>query len=207
MTTRLYIVRHGESQWNVLKKIQGSSNIDLSDDGIKQAYMLAKRLKNEKIDEIYSSDLNRAFNTAEIIANGRNLAVKKSKYLREMDFGDWEGHTSVELEKLYGDNYRSWKINPQATIIDNGETLNEVQKRALNFVNKIIIDNNGDNILLVSHGTTIKSIILGLLNINLSFYPRLKQDNTAINIIDIKDNGLPVLILFNDTCHLRSVVD
>lgn len=203
MSTRLYIVRHGQSKWNLESKIQGSTDIELSEEGIKQAYSLAKRLKYEKIDIIYSSNLSRAYKTAEIIAKEFNIKVNILHELREITFGVWEGLTNIEIENLYKEKYHTWKTDPTKVVIENAETLKQLQDRILKGIYPLIEKNKDKNILIISHGTSIKALILGLLGIDLSFYPKIKQDNTAVNIIDIKDDGKPVLILLNDTCHLR----
>lgn len=204
MTTRLYIVRHGQSFWNMNNRVQGIRDTELTDLGIQQAKLLAERLKNEKIECIYSSDLTRAYKTAEIIAKKFCLDVHKIPELREISFGVWEGLTVDEISSLYQETYRIWKSNPEKAIIEGAETLKEVQNRILRGTYNLIEKNKGKNILLVSHGTSIKVLILGLLGIDLSFYPKIRLDNTCLNIIDIKDDGKIVLILLNDTCHLRS---
>ncbi|KHO62459.1 phosphoglycerate mutase [Thermoanaerobacter sp. YS13] len=203
MTTRLYIARHGQSEWNLHNKMQGVQDIDLTPTGLKQAELLASRLKNEKIDCIYSSDLKRAYITAQIIAKEFGLKVQKIPELREMSFGIWEGLTSEEINELYKEIYTLWKTNPVKANIEKGETLEEVQKRMLKKTLEIVKENDGKNILIVSHGTSIKALILGLLGIDLSFYPRFRLDNTSLNIVDVKEDGKTVLVLFNDTCHLR----
>ncbi|MDK2815126.1 MAG: phosphoserine phosphatase [Thermoanaerobacter sp.] len=203
MTTRLYIVRHGQSEWNLHNKMQGIQDIDLTPTGLKQAKLLASRLKNEKIDCIYSSDLKRAYITAQIIAKEFGLEVHKVSELREMSFGIWEGLTAEEINELYKEIYTLWKTNPIKANIEKGETLEEVQKRMLKKTWEIVKENDGKNILIVSHGTSIKALILGLLGIELSFYPKFRLDNASLNIIDVKEDGKTVLVLFNDTCHLR----
>ncbi|MDP9752097.1 histidine phosphatase family protein [Thermoanaerobacter pentosaceus] len=202
MTTRLYIVRHGQSEWNLHNKMQGIQDIDLTPTGLKQAELLASRLKNEKIDCIYSSDLKRAYITAQIIAKELGLEVHKVSELREMSFGIWEGLTAEEINELYKEIYTLWKTNPIKANIEKGETLEEVQKRMLKKTWEIVKENDGKNILIVSHGTSIKALILGLLGIELSFYPKFRLDNASLNIIDVKEDGKTVLVLFNDACHL-----
>lgn len=204
MTTRLYIVRHGQSFWNINNRIQGIRDTELTKTGIKQAQLLAERLKGENIDCVYSSDLTRAYDTAKIIAEKFNLSVCKIPELKEISFGIWEGLTSEEVNSLYHETYSLWKTNPEKVIIEGAETLKEVQNRILSGTYKLIEQNKDKNILLVSHGTSIKALILGLLGIDLSFYTKIKLDNTCLNIIDIKDDGKIILVLLNDTCHLRS---
>lgn len=203
MATRLYIVRHGQTFWNMNNRVQGINDTELTDLGIRQAQLLAERLKDEKIDCIYSSDLTRAYKTAEIIAKKFDLDVSKIPELREIAFGVWEGLTVDEINSLYQETYKLWRTNPEKAIIEGAESLKEVQSRILRGTYNLIEQNKGKNILLVSHGTSIKVLILGLLGIDLSFYPKIRLDNTCLNIVDIKDDGKTVLVLLNDTCHLR----
>ncbi|MGB9779388.1 MAG: histidine phosphatase family protein [Caldanaerobacter sp.] len=203
MVTRLYIARHGQSKWNLENRMQGMKDIELSELGIKQADLLAKRLEEENIEIIYSSDLKRAYMTAEIIAERIKIPFYKEKEFREMSFGVWEGLTAEEIEKNYTGLYSLWKKDPVQVFIEKGETLKQVQSRMLKKTWEIVEKNRGKNILIVSHGTSIKALILGLLDIDLSFYPSFRMDNASLNIVDIKENKKAVLVLYNDTCHLR----
>ncbi|HSH35133.1 histidine phosphatase family protein [Schnuerera sp.] len=202
---RIYLVRHGESEWNLLKKIQGQQDISLTANGIKQANLIGNRLINEKIDKIYSSDLIRAYKTAEIIGNKLNLDVIQMVEFREIHFGIWEGISNEEIEEKHKDNQILWRKEPEKLEIEGAETLKELQKRALSGINKII-DNeeneNIDNILIVSHSATLKAIILGLLGINLTNFKNLTINNVSLSIIEIREYNR-VLKLFNDTCHIK----
>lgn len=202
MVTRLYIARHGQSKWNLESRMQGMKDIELTQLGLEQAELLAKRLKGENIDCIYSSDLKRAYTTAEIISKEINAPIVKIEEFREMSFGVWEGLTAKEIEENYQELYDLWKTDPRYVLIENAETLEEVQKRMLTKTKEIVEENWGKNILIVSHGTSIKALILGLLEIDLSFYPSFRMDNASLSIIDIKENKKAVLVLYNDTCHL-----
>lgn len=201
---RLYIVRHGETVWNTLKKTQGMLDSALTQKGIKQANKLANRLLDEEIDYIYASDLSRAYDTAKIIAKKLNLEVKTDKNLREMNYGDWQGLTKEELEKKYPEKLTIWRSKPHTITIDGAESLIQVQERTLEVVNRLKKIHKNKNVLLVSHGSSIKSLILGILGVDLSHYRKLAQDNTAINIIEFRDYT-PVITLLNDINHLREV--
>ncbi|RBP45595.1 histidine phosphatase family protein [Garciella nitratireducens] len=202
--SRLYLIRHGETIWNRERKTQGIKNVSLSETGKLQAKYLAKRLKKENIDFIYSSDLSRAYKTAEIVGNHIGKSVQILPEIREMNFGDWEGLTLNEIDKKFHDIYNQWNHTPHLAKIPGGETLIQVQERAIKVVNRIIKKNPNKNIVMISHGTTIKTIIFYLLDIDLSYYKKIKQDNTAINIIDFKKE-YNVLVKLNDTCHLLNL--
>jgi len=203
---KLFLVRHGESEWNILNKVQGQSNTNLTDKGREQARMTAKRLLDYKIDLIFSSDLNRAFETAKIIGDLLDLKVNTFKELREIKFGVWEGLTREEIINKYEKEHIIWMTEPHKLNLPEAEKLIDLQERLLKTVNNIIKNNKDKNILIVSHGAAIKSLILGILGIDISFYNKFTISNASLSIIDYRDYS-PVLRLFNDTNHLREVKD
>lgn len=199
---KLYLVRHGESEWNSLKKIQGQQDVYLTQTGKKQAEKIANRLVSEKIDIIYSSDLKRANETANIIGKKLNLQVKSSEAFREIKFGPWEGLNIEELTKKNSEEHFIWLNEPHNFKINGAETLYEVQKRAMNKIDSILTSNPDENILVVSHGATIKTIILGYAGMDLKYYNRMTIGNTSLSIIEFRDRN-NVIKLLNDTCHLE----
>lgn len=200
---KIYLIRHGESQWNTIKKIQGQKDIPLTKKGLNQAHLIGNRLISENIDKIYSSDLKRAYITAKIIGNKIGLEATAMKEFREMNFGVWEGMTNKEiLEKSYNE-MEIWRKNPEKLNLEKAESLEMVQERAMNGINKIINENKEkNNILVVSHGATIKTIILGLLNIDLTHFKNLTINNVGLTIIEFREYN-PVIKILNDTCHLK----
>lgn len=200
--TRLYLVRHGETQWNLESRTQGSKDISLTEKGLWQANRLAERFMGEKIESIYSSDLKRAYNTAKAIGDRLGIEVKVSLNFREMNFGCWEGKNIECIKEEFKDIYSLWMSNPRKAVIPGGEELIGVQQRALKAVNKIMENGAGGNVVLVSHGITIKTLIFGLLDIDLMYLKKIRIDNGSISIIDFRDQG-NVLVTLNDTCHLK----
>ena len=199
---KIFLVRHGESKWNVLKKIQGQQDILLTDRGIKEANLIGDRLIDEKIDEIYSSDLKRAYDTATIIGKKLGLKVTPMKDLREINFGIWEGISNDKLCTEYYDELCLWRKEPEKLRIEGAESLKELQLRTMAAVNKIINDGVGDNILIVSHSATLKTIILGLLNMDLGYFKNLTLNNVSLTIIENRDYNKVIKVL-NDTCHVK----
>ncbi|TCO79790.1 histidine phosphatase family protein [Marinisporobacter balticus] len=202
--TRLYIIRHGQTKWNIESRAQGSKNIELTKKGRDQANLLAERMKKYKIDCIYSSDLDRAHETAVMIGKKKNLQVNTINELREMCFGEWEGLTNEKIIEDYKEHYTVWRNKPHEADIPGGEKLLAVQKRGLKAIHEIIKKNKNKNILIVSHGITIKTILLGIMDMDLSNLYKIRQDNTCMNIIEYKDYG-PVLVSLNDTAHLENI--
>lgn len=199
-----YIVRHGETQWNIQGKTQGHGDSNLTEKGIDQARRLAKHLDKYPIDYIYSSDLGRATQTAKIIGSEFNKDVVYTEELREMSFGKWEGLTIQEIQQGYGDVYKTWRNEPHKAEIPNGEKLELLKERLLNCIEDINKKHKNSHIVLVSHSMSVRIMILSLIGSDLSNIYRIKQDNTALNIVEIRDYG-PVVVKINDTSHLDGI--
>lgn len=202
---RLYLVRHGQTLWNLEGKTQGNKDSDLTLLGIKQAKKLGEYFRDIELDEIYCSPLERSYLTARIIACIKDLDCKLDNRLVEMNFGEWEGLTLSEIKNNYPKSFRTWMEEPHLANIPSGETIETAQKRIVDFVNSKIIESNKNTTLVVSHGTLIRLLLLDVLSMDLKHYFKLKQSNASINLIEFRHYG-PVLIKYNDTCHMNVVI-
>ncbi len=201
--TRLYLVRHGETEWNKSLKYQGHRDIPLSEEGRAQAGKIALRLSTEKFNAVYASDLSRAMQTAQIISAFHGLEVKALPELRETNFGLWEGLTYSEIDQQFHDVMKGWRSNPRDTKIPEGESLGEVADRCWAGLNKIIDENPGGNVLVVAHGGIIRIAVATVLGMNLNEYWKIKQDNVSLNIIEFYSKDRAIVCLLNDTNHLN----
>ncbi len=173
----IYIVRHGQTHSNIDGIIQGQSvDASLNETGIEQAKHVASLLKFEPIDLIISSDLLRAFQTAQIISNELHLKIEKDERLREMSFGSWEGKTFSEISntpegRLWEEHSSEWKM-------EGAETLKNVQQR---FITSVVdhARRSGD-ILIVSHGAAISAFLLYVKNLSLDLVKNNFPANGAI---------------------------
>lgn len=155
----LYLVRHGQTDWNIKKLIQGHKDIPLNETGRHQAFKIWHELKEINFDSIYSSDLKRASQTAEIIARKRNLKVTLSEELRERDFGVFVGKTFVgekNLMKLIEKLERSVEIDSR---IENDKNL---LKRLIGNLRNIVKNNKNKTVLVVTHAGTIRALLVHL---------------------------------------------
>jgi broad specificity phosphatase PhoE len=134
---RLYVVRHGMTDWNAAGRIQGHAQSQLTDIGRKQAEAIGARLASEPISRIYASDLGRAMDTAQAIARYHGLPVQAEPRVRESDYGAWEGHTMAELRSLYPETVEGWLTEPVTVAPTGGETLEEVAARVGAFVDEL----------------------------------------------------------------------
>lgn len=142
----ILFARHGQTEWNVLGRIQGLADIELNRKGIEQAEEISRILKNEKIDLIISSPLKRAKQTAEIISKDRNIPIIYDEGIIERDFGEFEGVNKTEYKF---ENFWSYKENRE---YEKAENIRKFFKRVYNFLDKIQEEYFGKNILIVSHG-------------------------------------------------------
>lgn len=204
MGCRIYLVRHGETSWNVKLKFQGHTDVPLAQRGIEQANFLARRLNKMKFAAIYSSDLKRAMETAEILAMPHGITVQSVPKLREANFGRWEGMNFKEIREEYAITLQQWWDNPKKTAAPGGETLEEMALRVNGAVREIAGRHMDEQeVVIVAHGGPIRAVICNLLGMDLNYYRRLQTENTSLNIINFSslDNGH--LVLFNDCRHLE----
>lgn len=203
MSCRIYMVRHGETDWNATSRLQGHSNVPLSEQGRRQAELLGRRLAALKFDAFYASDLVRAYETARIIAlHHNNQDINTMPELRELNFGRWEGLSINEIQGQYPEEIKQWWETPLLTRIPGGESLDEVVKRTVTAVKKIVESHGDGNVVLVSHGGVIRSVVGTVLGMDMNKYWRLRQDNACLSIIDFPAWDKGILMLFNDRSHL-----
>ncbi|MFQ9288076.1 MAG: histidine phosphatase family protein [Intestinibacter bartlettii] len=201
MTNTIYIVRHGQTEWNLLGKTQGHGNSDLTPKGIEQAELLADSMTKYPIDYIYSSDLGRAYQTAEIIGNKLNIEVERTEALREMNFGTWEGRIIKDIIEEDPELYKMWRNEPHLAKIPQGETLSQIKERTDAFIKEINEKYDGKHIVLVTHSLCARIMLLSFLDSDVKNIYRINQANTALNIIELRDYG-PVVMKMNDTTHI-----
>lgn len=203
MGCRIFFVRHGETKWNETFRLQGQTDIPLSATGVEQAWAISKRLESLQFAGIFSSHLTRAKETAAIIAKPHGLTVKELPDLQELNFGDWEGLTVEELKKNHTELAKTWWENPLGTRIPGGETLAELAERATRSTMNIIEKYPQEQVVVVAHGGTIRSVVGSMLGLDLNQYWRLRQDNASLTVVEFHgwDNG--ILMLYNDCSHLN----
>lgn len=197
---KLTLVRHGETLWNKEKKIQGSTDIALSDSGIEQAEKLSLSMKDEDLDAIVTSPLKRAHDTARTIGKYHHLTIKVENDLRELNAGEFEGLTYADLLPKYPDFLSQWRIDHAAVVMPKGESLQEVQDRVWPVIKRIT--ETSHNALVVSHSFVIITILCKMQNLNLSHSTNMRISVASKTCLEV-ENGFTKLTLFNDTGHLK----
>lgn len=189
MTTRVLLIRHGETDWNAAGRWQGHAPVPLNEEGLTQSAALGRYLAQNGfgIDVIYSSDLRRAMQTAEAVATPLELPIRQDGRLREVDLGDWQGLTRSEAQSWDSERYSifsaDWYNNPTP----GGETRNDLKLRARAAFDDITAQHAGQTVLLVSHGGTLGMLIESLFG----KIERPTLSNTSITVVEQAAAGEP----------------
>ena len=196
-----FLVRHGETEWNSQGRLQGHTPTSLSPVGIRQAELLAGRLKDMRLSAIYSSDLPRARETADIIAAGHHVQVRLTPELRERYYGQWEGLTHQEMQAQDPDGYARWREGDERFSPPGGERVADVRARVSRLTAQLVRTHTGDDaILLVGHGGSLRSLTVHMLGLPVMVPLRLALDNASLSIIR-ESSGTAILEKWNDISH------
>lgn len=204
--TRIILVRHGQTAWNVGasaegERFRGRIDLPLNERGRAQAQALAKRLAKEPIAAIYASPLQRALETAEPTARPLGLTVQPLEGIIDINYGDWQEHSHSEVARLYLALYRQWLQEPHLVRPPGGESLDEVRDRAMVALHQVIARHDGQTILVAAHQVVNKVLACAMLGLDNSHFWRIRQDNGCLNVFDYQE-GVFTAVLINDTCHL-----
>ncbi len=198
---RLYLVRHGETEWNRAMRFQGWTDIELSKEGKKQAQVVGKRFETIKIDEIYSSPLKRAVATAEPISKAANVPIFTHDGFKEINFGEWEGLTAKEISEKWGSEFDEFMKKPEELTFPGEISFEHVKERLKEGLNVVLKGKDDKNIVIVSHGGIIRLIIKHLIGFKCEWYNKTWIDNTSISVVEIRKRG-NLLRVLNDCSHL-----
>lgn len=183
---KLLLVRHGQTDWNVARRHQGQMDVPLNAEGVRQAQELAVRLRQDCFDAIYSSDLQRALQTAQILAQGRTLQVITDARLREVSVGEWEGTYVEDNLRAHPERFTISHTNPSIPLAPGGESTAQVALRTANFADEISRRFPEGRVVVVAHGLTLAALICQVGGIPLTETHKY-----------IPDNAEPIEILWN----------
>ncbi len=204
MNAQFFAVRHGETEWNLTGKIQGHLDSPLTDNGIKQAGLLADALREKNIDVIYSSDLERALQTAEIIAGKLSLEIKTDIRLRERHLGIMQELTKKEFAEKYPGEFALFDTNDPDYILPGGESARQRYTRSIECVEELAEREKGKRVLIVAHGGVLSSFYYKATNTPLTEPREFPLFNGSINSFSISD-GEWSLDSWGDTEHLENL--
>ena len=200
---KIQLIRHCETEWNRLERCQGISDLELNNNGINQSIFLKDFYSDKHVDLIFSSDLKRTMQTALEINKNLKSDIIQNEKLREMDQGDFEGLSFSYIRKNFASQLLEWRSNPKKFRIPNGETLGEVQERALAFMENLFVQyKSHKNIIIVSHNLVIASILCYYSNRDLKDFPEFTLDSGSITTLMYSNNKISIEEI-NYTKHLE----
>lgn len=203
-TCVLFLLRHGATDNNLMKppKLQGRGiDLPLSAEGRRQAQCAAELLKQQKITAVYGSSLHRSRETAEIIAAPHGVTVQTDERLMEVDVGQWEMRSWVDIEKEDAEAYRLFQIDPGLNGYLGGENLNQVLARVLPPITEIVARHPGEQIVVVGHNVVNRAYLASVLELPMSRARHLHQENCGLNVLEYRA-GQAKLVTLNAVMHL-----
>ena len=209
--SRIFLIRHGETNWNKEGRFQGQIDIPLNENGKDQANKTFEFLRNISFNKAFSSSMNRPYETAQIILqDNKNLKIKKIDSLVEISHGLWEGKLEEEIREKWPALLKNWHHKPEEVIMPEGESIKDVSERSVEAFDKICLSQKDNDLsLLVAHDAVNKTIICNIFGINYSNIWMIKQGNGGITIIDLFNDPIkpPVISALNITTHLGGIID
>ena len=194
---KLYLIRHGETEWNHLRKMQGQMDIPLNEYGIELAEKTAEGMKEIKFDRIFASPLVRAKKTAEIIAANSGMEVETDDLLKEINFGEGEGSNINEVRADETHPLHNFFEHPEQFVpMKGGESFGEVQARGLKFLEETVFPLEGEveNVAVVAHAAIIRSLMLHIIGRDLKdFWGGVYYKNCCVCIVDVEDSKMTAL--------------
>ena len=201
-----YLVRHGETEWNRTRRIQGQSDIPLNERGRAQAGRLGGRLAGTAFSAVYASDLARTMETAWLVCGESGVPITGVPALREFAYGEWEGLTFAEAEALDPAGFAERMMRQSAAHAPpGGESSREVIERVRGFHDRVrAVHGSGEQVLVVGHGGSLLALLICLLDLPVESHSRFRLDTASLSVVrTFGDSG--VLELWNDTSHLTAL--
>ena len=206
MTTRLCIVRHGETAWNAEHRVQGQLDIPLNEIGLRQAQAVAGQLKEERFDAIYSSDLVRARQTADPIAYFLSIKILLEKDLRERHYGIFERLTYAEVKARYPEDYARFEARDPEYAFRTGESLRNFSARSISIITRIANSHPDKSILVFTHGGVLDKLYRFITGLPLSAPRDFGIPNAGLNRIELTPAGWQVRA-WAEVAHLERALD
>ena len=205
--TVVFLARHGETRWNVERRFQGHLDSPLTERGQEQARRLGERLAGERIAAVYSSDLGRTRNTAEFVARPHRLEVRPHPGLREIDTGDWTGlhREDVRVNPEWAPLLQVYRARPAEHRMPGGETIGEVQARALAALREIAARHRGEAVAVISHHVVVETLIAHALGVPLEqlWLPH-RGGNCFVSVLDVYSEAMHPRVIY-DGCHVADL--
>lgn len=202
---RIYITRHGQTQWNQERRLQGWKDAPLTELGIKQAEELGNRIKKIDLDHIYCSPLGRTKKTAEIALDGKNIPLSLDERLKEINMGDWEGIDAEKVKENHPKHYNLFWNSPDKYEPDTGESYIDIYDRVTDALDEIISKHSDENILIISHGCASKVMLAYFEGRPLGeLWESDSLKETSLSLVEIDGEEVNIR-MYGDTSHLDNL--
>jgi broad specificity phosphatase PhoE len=201
--TTIYLIRHGQTDWNKDKIFRGRADVPLNEHGRKEAAALGQHLKDVRPDACYASPLSRACETAEAAVRQHGIAIRLDEGIIDIDYGEWQGIADADVRKRFPDLHAQWHENPHRVRFPGGESLAMVRRRARTSLERVRTDVPDGIVFMVAHRVVTKVIVCAVLGLSNAAFWKIRQDNCAYNIVELSENGA-VVVVMNETCHMRT---
>ncbi|MBI4491292.1 MAG: histidine phosphatase family protein [Chloroflexi bacterium] len=191
--TIIYFARHGETEWNLEWRYQGHGDSPLTPRGLAQAEQLAQELAAERLDAVFASDLGRAVRTAQAIAAPHGLEVRTHPGLREIDTGAWSGLERSQVAAGWPQEFETWRAHPHTIRVPGGETLAEVQARALAALWELVEPLRGGRVAVIAHGAMLETVLAHALGLELNALWLRLMHHCQVYTLEYADGQLRLL--------------
>lgn len=203
MSTRILLIRHGETAWNREKIFRGTYDIPLNNNGRAQASLAAHALESVQIDAAYTSPLSRATETAEIVLASHGIVANPCGGLMDLDYGEWTGLKDEDVAARWPAEHATWNTSPETAKIPGGDRLESVSNKAYGAVESVISRHADQTVVLFAHRVVNKLLVLRMLGLGLGRFPFITQGNCCINEFIWTGKEFTVERI-NDTAHMRN---
>lgn len=202
---KIYLIRHGQTDWNLEGKIQGRHDVSLNKTGLKQAELLAMGMDKRPVVQIFSSRQKRALETAQAVGRRQHVAVTVIDGLEEVEFGEWEGKTWDEISREYPEEFKVWCTEPAEIVPPGGESRPQIYRRIGNALKEILRRSRGD-IAIVSHGAALAYMVSIMLEKELGDHDEIIVKNASISTVEYdRETGKFHMAEANDVSHLKAL--
>jgi broad specificity phosphatase PhoE len=201
---RLFLIRHGETEFNRLGVFRGRYEVDLNERGRKQAGEIGAALKGEGISFVLTSPLSRAVETARILSQSIGVEYKIDEAFNNIDLGEWQGVEKKKIQRDYPREWKLWTTEPEELVIPGGETVENVRQRSFARLLEIT-RREAATFAIVTHRSVIKTLAASLLDVAAPYFWRFYMDNAAFSVFGYGESGF-TLLRWNDNHHLTESV-
>ncbi len=184
MDNKIYILRHGETAWNIEKVFRGQAEVPLNDNGRAQAELAAQYLKDKGIEMVYTSPLERAVETAAAVSGATGLEAVKDDAFSGMNFGKWQGRPHTEIKEEDPEKFLDFHHGDGSLRVPGGETFQEVMDRGMDGLKSIVEEHPGKTVLIVTHRVVCKLLVLGALGAGVGSFWKIKLDTASVCRLD-----------------------